>query len=290
MDALTAEQKAAYLARIGVLNPGAPDLNTLRVLVDEHLKKVTFENIDVLLGRRIDLDANSLFSKIVQRGRGGYCFELNSLFARLLRSMGYSLRLRMARVRWGMPRDTPHTLKQHLVLIVDMLGEEYLVDVGFGGPNIFVPLPLATGLESADHPFTLRALNDADGCESGTLELRVRRRGDFLPIYRIEPRDTLWEDIAPFNWYASTHPHSRMRRFLEMGRSDSDGMMIIENGRYRKRRHSAEWSIVEEWDIHDVDELLSIFRDKFCLQLCPDKDVQPLRALLTDILHSSVDH
>ncbi|XP_077535740.1 arylamine N-acetyltransferase-like [Haemaphysalis longicornis] len=290
MDPLTAEQTAAYLARIHVPKPGPPDLNTLRVLVHEHLKNVTFENIDVLLGRPIDLDANSLFSKIVQRGRGGYCFELNSLFARLLRSMGYSLRLRMARVRWGMPRDTPHTLKQHLVLIAELLGEEYLVDVGFGGPNIFVPLPLTAGLESADHPFTLRALNADDGCESGTLELSVRRRGDWLQIYRIEPRDILWEDCAPFNWYASTHPDSRMRRFLEMARSDSDGMMSLENGRYRQRRHSAEWNIVEERDIHDVDELLSIFGDKFCLQLCPDKDMQPLRARLTDILHSSVDH
>lgn len=290
MDPLTAEQAAAYLARLRLKKPSVPDLNALRSLVEAHVANVTFENVDVLLDRPINIDATSLFTKIVEGGRGGYCFELNSFFARLLRALGYSLRLRMARVRWGMPRDTPHTLKQHLVLIVQLLDEEYLVDVGFGGPNPFLPLLLTAGLESADHPYTLRALDAGDDCESGTLELCIRGRDEWLPIYRIEPRDQLWNDCVPLNWYASTHPKSIMRLWLMVGCSDGEAWLSLVNGRYRRRLRGAGCDAVEKRDIQDVDELLSILRDKFGFHLCPDKDVEPLRARLLDILRSSVDH
>lgn len=290
MDPLTSEQTAAYFARLGVPKPAAPDLDTLSSLVEAHLANVAFEDVDVLLDRPINLDANSLFAKIVERGRGGYCFELNSFFARLLQFLGYSLRLRMARVRWGMPRDTPHTLKLHLVLIVKLLDEEYLVDVGFGGPNPFLPLPLITGLESADHPYTLRAPDAEDDCETGTLELCVRGQDEWLPIYRIEPRDQLWTDCVPLNWYAATHPDFIMRRSLVVGRSDGEAWLSLVNGRYRRRLRHSGGNAVEKRDIEDVDELMCILENKFCLRLCPDKDVQPLRHRLKDILMSNVEH
>lgn len=289
MDPLTSEQTAAYLARLGVPKPVSPDLDTLRSLVEAHLANVTFENIDALLDRPINLDANSLFSKIVEGGRGGYCFELNSFFARLLRALGYRLRLRMARVRWGMPRDTPHTLKQHLVLIVELFDKEYLVDVGFGGPNPFLPLPLTAGLESADHPYKLRALDVGDDCEPGTLELCVRGRDDWLPMYRIEPRDQLWTDCTPLNWYASTHPNCIMRRWLMAGRSDGEAWLSLINGRYRRRLRLDGCNAVEKRDIEDVDELLSILSDKFGLHPGRDLDVEPLRARLIEVLRNNAE-
>lgn len=289
MDPLTAEQTAAYLARLGVPKPVSADLDTLFSLVEAHLTNVTFENVDALLGRPINLDANSLFSKIVKGGRGGYCFELNSFFARLLRSLGYRLRLRMARVRWGMPRDAPHTLKQHLVLIVELFDKEYLVDVGFGGPNPFLPLPLVAGLESGDHPYTLRSLDIDDDCEPGTLELCVRGRDEWLAMYRIEPRDQLWTDCAPLNWYTSTHPSCIMRRWLMVGRSDGEAWLSLVNGRYRRRLRHAGSNAVEKRDIEDVNELLSILSDKFRLHMGPGEGVELLRARLIEVLRSNAE-
>ncbi|XP_077541169.1 arylamine N-acetyltransferase-like [Haemaphysalis longicornis] len=268
-------------------NSCTPDLKTLRSLVEAHLRNITFENIDVLLDRPINLDANSLFAKIVERGRGGNCFELNSFFGRLLRTLGYNLRLRMARERWGMRQDAPHSLKLHLVLIVQLLDEEYLVDVGFGGPNLFLPLPLIPGQETAHHPYTLRALDAGDDCESGTLELCVRGRGEWLPMYRIEPRDQLWTGCVPLNWYASRHPESKLRRCLVVARSDSEASLTLLNGRYRRRLHLAGCDAVEGRNIQDVDELLHVLANTFGLHLSPECDVQPLRARLTDILRST---
>ncbi|KAL1430380.1 hypothetical protein MTO96_015086 [Rhipicephalus appendiculatus] len=162
MDPLTAQQTDDYLARIGVpkKEPFTADLGSLRTLIEAHLQRVTFENIDVMLGRPIALDVNSLFTKVVERGRGGYCFELNSLFARLLQALGYRLRLRMARVRWGLPREAPITLQQHVVLIVDIPEGEHLVDVGFGAANPYLPLPLNRNASQRESP----VLAATDGC------------------------------------------------------------------------------------------------------------------------------
>ncbi len=101
MTPLTPEQTHAYLHHIGIDDPGPPSLASLDRLIDAHLRRVAFENLDVLLDRPIEIDADKVFAKVVEGSRGGYCFELNSLFARLLLALGYELELLVARVRWG---------------------------------------------------------------------------------------------------------------------------------------------------------------------------------------------
>ncbi|KAH6928061.1 hypothetical protein HPB50_011123 [Hyalomma asiaticum] len=290
MDPLTAQQAAAYLTRLGVpkRDPFTADLDTLRTLIEAHLQRVIFENVDVLLGRPIALDVNSLFAKIVERGRGGYCFELNSLFARLLQVLGYRLRLRMARVRWGFPREAPMTLQQHVVLIVELPEGEHLVDVGFGSANPYLPLHLSERKESMDHPYLLRPLGAEADCEPGTLELCVRGHDDWIPMYRIEPRDQRWRDCVPLNWYTCTHSDSLMRRVLMMARTDGEAWLSLFNGRYRRRLRVDGSSAVEKREIKDVDEMLSLMQNEFCLRLYPVEDVEPLRGRLETILFEGV--
>ena len=81
MTPLTPEQTHAYLHHIGIDDPGPPSLASLDRLIDAHLRRVAFENLDVLLDRPIEIDADKVFAKVVEGSRGGYCFELNSLFA-----------------------------------------------------------------------------------------------------------------------------------------------------------------------------------------------------------------
>lgn len=289
MDPLSPEQTSAYLTRLGVSEKRHADLATLCSLVEAHLQRVAFENVDVLLHRSIEIDADPLFDKIVARGRGGYCFELNSLFGRLLRALGYRLRLRMARVRWLLPLEAPLALKQHLVLIVELAEGEYLVDVGFGSVNPYLPLPLTEqGTSSADHPYMLRSLGAKSDCEPETLELCIRGGEGWIPMYRIEPRDQRWRDCAPLNWYASTHPQSIMRRMLMVGLSDGEAWLSLNNGRYRRRLRRAGCDAVEKRDIRDADELLSLLQNEFRLPLCPEKDVEPLRARLETLLLEDV--
>ena len=84
-DALTAPEAAAYLARIGAAAPDEPTLAALAALHRAHLLAVPFENLDIALGRPIRLDRPALLAKVVDARRGGYCYELNGLFALLLR-------------------------------------------------------------------------------------------------------------------------------------------------------------------------------------------------------------
>lgn len=118
----------AYLERINYTGPLDPTAETLRTLHQAHLLAVPFENLDIHLGRPILLDEAAFFRKIVEERRGGFCYELNGLFAALLRELGFDVTLLSARVAresgFGPEFD-------HLTLLVQ-LEERWLADVGFG--------------------------------------------------------------------------------------------------------------------------------------------------------------
>src|SRR5213082_3530030 len=88
----------AYLGRIGLARPLSPDVSALCLLQERHLAAVPFENLSVHLGEPIDLAEDALFDKIVNRRRGGFCYELNGLFAALLRELGYKVGMLSAQV------------------------------------------------------------------------------------------------------------------------------------------------------------------------------------------------
>ena len=79
----------AYLGRINYRDSTTANLNTLRAIHRAHLLTVPFENLDIALGRKIALDEEALTRKIVERRRGGFCYELNGAFAALLRSLRF---------------------------------------------------------------------------------------------------------------------------------------------------------------------------------------------------------
>ena len=117
----------AYLHRVGDAGPVGPDLETLRRLQAAHLGAIPFENLDVRLGRPVGLDLASLQAKLVRRRRGGYCFEQNTLFAAVLRAIGFDLRTLEARVR--PPGATSPLPRTHMLLRVDVGGDPWLADV-----------------------------------------------------------------------------------------------------------------------------------------------------------------
>ena len=75
-----------YFARINWLGAAAANIDTLRALHLKHNCTIPFENLDVLLPREIQLDDQSLEDKLVIARRGGYCFEQNGVFERVLRA------------------------------------------------------------------------------------------------------------------------------------------------------------------------------------------------------------
>lgn len=155
---------AAYLERIGFGGTPSVDLATLTELQQLHMTAVPFENLDVALGSGVTVDAAAAIDKIVEQGRGGWCFEVNAAFATLLTALGFDVLLLGAAVLLG----GPTRVIDHVALEV-LLDQPYLADVGFGesftrplalnvaGPQSggdgdyeFIPSPQGTTLAKLD--------------------------------------------------------------------------------------------------------------------------------------------
>ena len=129
---LTDLQSSRYLERIGLHSPVNPDAASLRALQLAHLGMVPFENLDIHFGEPLSLDPSDLYGKIVERKRGGFCYEVNGLFALLLESVGYQV-TRLA-AREVHPDGSLGLDFDHLTLLVQAPGDptRWLLDVGWG--------------------------------------------------------------------------------------------------------------------------------------------------------------
>lgn len=281
MEPLSDQRADSYLSYLG-LSKSEPTLQYLDELIKVHLERVTFENLDVLLNRRVSLDAEAVLLKVTGRGRGGYCYELNSIFGRLLKALGYGVCLRAARLRLRIPDDSAQrTRLSHMVLLVELAdGECFIVDVGMAQCGLHRALPLAGDAA----PFRVRKL----GAMNNAFEVSVPREdGGWKVFYVVEPYDLDWLDFGVLNWYSSTHPDSSMRRLLLAGRRSPHGdgcWLRLVNDRYV--RWSPKGGVVERRVMRDENEILEILRTEFGLNLSTADDVAPLRVRLREMFDS----
>ncbi|HEY7984545.1 MAG TPA: arylamine N-acetyltransferase [Ktedonobacterales bacterium] len=216
-----AMDRHAYLARIGQSAPAAgaaPSRALLRALHQAHLLSVPFENLSIHYGQPIALEDAALYDKIVTRRRGGFCYELNGLFAWLLRGLGYEVSLLSAEVArdaggFGAPFD-------HLTLRVHGLaGADWLADVGFGD-SFWQPLRLALDVEQDDadgRRYRLRAAgatHPGDGAEYWLLEQETDGAdgGRWEPQYRFTLAPHALADYTDRCHYHQTSPDSSFTR------------------------------------------------------------------------------
>jgi N-hydroxyarylamine O-acetyltransferase len=153
----------SYLARIGYGGSAAPDRATLGGLQPAHLLSVPFENLDIGLGRPIRLGEQALWNKIILNRRGGFCYELNGLFAWLLKQIGFDVSYLNARVFDRQGRLGIHF--DHLALLVQIPGQSgrWLADVGFGD-SFSEPLRVDEAGEQVQGLRAYRLERSADGC------------------------------------------------------------------------------------------------------------------------------
>jgi N-hydroxyarylamine O-acetyltransferase len=133
---------AAYFERIGFTGQARPDAATLIALHRAHLLAIPYENLDVQLGRPVVVDPEAAFEKIVIRRRGGWCYEMNGLFGLALETIGF----KVTRLAGGVVRSLMGEVMvgNHLVLRVDLDGQPWIADVGFGD-GVLEPFPLQEG-------------------------------------------------------------------------------------------------------------------------------------------------
>lgn len=185
-----------YLARID--HPRvAPSLEALRSLHIAHVRAIPFENIGVLLGGAPDLSLKAVAAKLVDRARGGYCFEHAPLFAAAAERLGFTVRRRLGRV--GPQRSGPRT---HALLVVTVDGADHLVDVGFGA-SIWQPMPLVDGAE-VDQAGWAHQIRKTDLGWS----LWQRTADGWEAQHEFEETPQLAVDFEVGNHYAATGPRS----------------------------------------------------------------------------------
>lgn len=281
MGPLSDREMRLYMEVLGLASapPSVPDLATLNTIIAAHVEKIPFQGIDPFVGDIPDLSDDYVFFKLIEQRRGGYCVELNNLFGRLLRTLGYRFHIRAARIRWGRPLDTPLTPLGHTLFCVDLGSEgEFFADVGFGGPNPFRALPV----QGEADPYRTRRLDDAGNIE---VAIKTTRSGgasaSWRPMYHVFPPQMKWIDFVAQFWYGSTHPRSLFRHILMAGRFADGAWLTLVDGRFCRRFKSGE---VEQRTLTDVDEVLRILEEEFAVKINPDIDTQLLRERIQSVL------
>lgn len=242
----------AYFARINWSGSAAADLATLTALLGAHMRTIPFENFDALLGRRVRLDLDSLQTKLVRNRRGGYCFEQATLFAAVLKVLGFKVQNHLARVVLHEPKTS--SSRTHMVNLVELPEGRFVTDPGFGGPGTTVPVPLAEGETGASHWF---ARDGADWVlrgpgKDGPIDLWVTELSTDHPI-----------DFELSNHYVATHPDSIFTSNLMLNRFTEAGRVSLMN-RDASRRRGDE---VETWQVADRGDLRGLLHEAFGIDL-----------------------
>jgi N-hydroxyarylamine O-acetyltransferase len=217
----------AYLRRIGLDGNPAADVSGLRALHQAHATTIPFENLDIQMGLPIGLDLTSLQAKLVQRRRGGYCFEHNTLFRAVLEACGFEVIACEARVRLGALEPLPRT---HMLLLVQVAGAPWLCDVGFGGEGLLQPLPM----DGATHTQFLNAYRIIT--EGALRVLQSFHHGAWEDLYAFVPEPRFPVDFELANHYTSTHPSSRFVRTLTAQLPGPEVRRILRNRAYAELR------------------------------------------------------
>jgi N-hydroxyarylamine O-acetyltransferase len=246
----------AYLERIGYHGPVEPTRRVLDELHLGHVTRIPFENLDILLGRPIKLDLESLQRKLVQDRRGGYCFEHNTLFAAALEAIGFSVTRLAARVRFGTRGVTART---HMTLRVEADGEGWLADVGFGAGSIFRSIPIEPSGDVDQFGWRFRLVDDG-----GIRVLRARRPTGWTDLYAFtfEPQHAVDYELA--NHYTSTHPSSPFTRTLTAQLSAPEHSLIL-----RGRKLIEETPVGQSMSEVGEDEVLGVLAERFTLVFPP---------------------
>ena len=245
-------QAVKYLERVGLSHKGCDgSLDFLKKLQEAHIYSVPYENVDIVNGVHVSLEIEDIYEKIVERKRGGYCFELNALFAWLLSKIGYSVESYFARF-WRGESKTP--LRRHRVLGVTIGEEKYIVDVGIGSPAPRFPLLLKAGLVQEGFGESYRFEYEK---ELGWV-LYEQTHGEWKRYFSFTEEWQFDIDFIQPSFYCEKHPDSIFNKGLIVAVKTPDGRKSIDKNCFKRfvGRELAE--IRDGLSSDEIKEILSL--------------------------------
>ena len=262
------EDLAAYLARIGLApHELKADLSTLRSVMAAHSRAIAFENLDVVKSMPVSMERKAVERKLVKDGRGGYCWEQNTLLLMALEQLGFNAMPLMCRVRWNKPDDTQehNTTFTHLALKVD-LDEAgcYLADVGFAGTNSIAPVALGSDTPQELPEGQFRVVG---GTHPRYSQLQLLIKGEWRGLYEWRDERAAACDMECANWFSCTFPRARFTTSFFVCRVIDGERHHILNADYVVRKGHGVESTVETRQIGGKAELLQLLKEVFGINL-----------------------
>lgn len=259
-----------YLPALGLERPPAPSLASLAELQRRHNARFPFETITTLLREPVMIEPATVQRKLLDEGRGGYCYELNGAFLRLLQGLGFSARAIAARVLMGATDDTP-AARTHMLALVTIEGVEYIADTGFGGMTPTGPLRLdrRTAQRTPHEEFRLDVQGDA-------YTLLSEVAGEWRPMYRFDLQVQESIDHVVGNWYVCTHPDSSFPGQLRAALSGPGWRRTLGNGSFAIHRAGQP---SERRELTGVDDVLRVLEQEFGIRVPPHPGLREALAI-----------
>src|SRR5437660_6611391 len=246
----------AYLERIryrGRIRHRPDVLSELRLF---HLLSIAFENLDIHLGRQIILSKKAFYDKIIKQHRGGFCYELNGLFATLLDELGFKVSMLSARVAQKGGGFSPNF--DHMTLLVQ-LEHPWLVDVGFGD-SFTEPKRLDMSGPQADREKQYR-FTRRDGWT--LLSRRPKGNSVWEPQYLFSLRPRKLEEFIPRCRWQQTSPRSHFKKGRICTRLTSNGRLSLTDTKFVVTRGGRR----SECPVKDIEEFAMLLRRHFGIDL-----------------------
>lgn len=258
---------SAYLRRIDYASDITPTAQTLARLHRAHLAAIPFENLDIVLGRGVDVELDSVQAKLVRRRRGGYCYEHALLFGAALERLGYGVDRMLARVGGEVERPRART---HMALQVRAGAGRWLADVGFGS-GLLEPLSLDAGGAHTQGGWTFELSPTA----VGSWQLRERQGQDWVTRYSLDEQRLHPADVVMANHFTSTYPRSPFVGQLVVVRRDADSTRQLIG---RRLTVTLPDQSTDERQLGDR-EFADALREVFGLSLSPEELTQLIAAV-----------
>lgn len=220
----------AYFKRIGFAREPQADIATVRELMRCQLFSVPFENLDVQAGKLVSILPADIVTKVLYQQRGGYCYEVNGIFAMALEALDIPYQFVAARPMFY-PSRRPKT---HMAIVITLNGEQWLCDLGFGSYGIRAPMQL--GL------LDVEVAQDSDKfmlSKTGGQEylLKAWVDGEWLSQYSFDMYPQEWIDFGPANYLNSTHPEAIFVQKLLVVLHTPSGRKILFGDRLKRVEH-----------------------------------------------------
>jgi N-hydroxyarylamine O-acetyltransferase len=245
---------SAYFDRIHYKGPIEATLETLMEIHRLHPKYIPFENLNPLTGRKVSLKMEDIFEKLVENGRGGYCFEQNALFKEVLTTIGFDVSGLWGRVVWN--NDSPVApARTHMLLLIVLDGQQYIADVGFGSVTLTAPLLFTSDIVQETQHGIFRII-----LKEKYYILQVLQQKEWRPIYHFYTEIIEAIDYEVANWYVSTHPDSNFTKQLIATKVDDDGRYVLNNNMLTIRYDSGR---KESLEMCNKREIIKTLEDVF---------------------------